>query len=55
MDVEEVIAVFYIYDRFIQKNKKKKYWIRIHVPFLQIRDETRLFDIFFEHLKKNED
>lgn len=52
MDVEEVIAVYYIYDRYIKKKKKKKYWIH---PFLQTRDETRHFEICFEDLKKYED
>jgi hypothetical protein len=48
MDVEEVIAVYYIYNRYMKKKKKKKYWIH---PFLQTKDETRHFDIFFENLK----
>lgn len=52
MDVEEVAAVYYIYDRYIKQKKKKKYWIH---PFLQTRDETRHFEIFFENLKKYEE
>lgn len=49
MDIDEIIAIYYIYDGYIKKKMKKKYWIH---PFLQTRDETRHFDIFVEKIKK---
>lgn len=52
MDIDEVNAVYYIYDRHVKKKKKNKYWKH---PFLQAKDETRHYDIFFENLQKYED
>ncbi|KAJ8710016.1 hypothetical protein PYW07_009382 [Mythimna separata] len=53
MDVEEVAAIYYIYTRYVKKKKqRKKYWVH---PYLQTRDESKHFAIFFEELKKYED
>ena len=53
MDVDEVAAIYYIYARYVKKKKqRKKYWVH---PYLQTRDESKHFAIFFEELKKYED
>lgn len=53
MDAEEVAAIYYIYMRYIKKKKqRRRFWVH---PYLQTRDESKQFDIFFEELKKYDD
>ena len=50
MDVEEVATIYYIYSRYIKKKKqRKRYWVH---PYLESRDESKHFELFFEELKK---
>ncbi|PZC71222.1 hypothetical protein B5X24_HaOG213913 [Helicoverpa armigera] len=48
MDVEDVAAIYYIYSRY-KKKQKKRDWVH---PYLQTRDESKHFELFFEELKK---